>query len=139
MNEVKVLCPACDGYGYSASAADPTGTDCRVCKGVGHKLRKAEVGDAATISIGSDRYAATVIEVSPSGHQIKLRHDKTVGTKPNMFTEDQSYICVENKNGEVEKATLRKQQDGAYSFSIAGKGWKHVTLGVKRPYRDPSF
>lgn len=147
-NEVKVLCPACDGRGhfYRHDLEDAWSEDCETCKGKGHKVRKAVVGDAATIQVGSDRYAATVIWVSPSGHQIKLQRDKTVATKPTAHTEDQSYICVEDKDGEVEKAAIRLVNDQEShvrakecAYFMCGRGYQHVTIGIKRPYRDPSF
>lgn len=144
-NEVKVLCPACDGRGLIVKNEEVKGAvvwsaeDCTTCAGVGHKVRMAVIGDAATIKVGSDSYAATVVWVSPSAHQIKLQHDKAVATKPTAYTEDQAYICVEDKDGEIEKAQLRAGRNGEQSYSICGKGYQHVTLGIKRPYRDPSF
>lgn len=132
--EVEVTCPTCLND-WRRDDKDK----CKTCKGTGHVTRRAQVGDGATIQIGSDRYAATVIWVSPSGHQIKLQRDKTKATTPIAYSESQSYICVADPNGEIEKAQVRLNREGKPHFCICGKGYLYVTLGVKSPYRDPSF
>lgn len=97
------------------------------------------VGMGATYHVGSDSYACTVIEVSPSGHRIVLQHDRTVPTKRaramGMTDEMRPFLYVRNPEGRTEVATRRK--DG-YRL----KGWKRsgrVELGIRETYRDPSF
>jgi hypothetical protein len=77
--------------------------------------------------------------VSPSGHQIKLQRDKSKATTPVMYSESQSYICVSDPEGEIEKAQIRLDSKGKPRFYICGKGYLSVYLGSKDPYRDPSF
>jgi hypothetical protein len=52
-----------------------------------------KVGDGATYCIGSDRYAGTIIEVSPSGKTVLFQKER-------------------NPNGSVTTFTLRR--DGTY-------------------------
>lgn len=141
-NAVDIICPECQGDWRRRLDVDTKKAQvCKTCKGSGKLHRKVLVGDAATIQVGSDRYAATVIWVSPSGHQIKLQRDKATPTASIAYTEDQTYICVANPSGEIEKAQLRHAEDPKVQsrFFMCGKGWSGVTLGVKSPYRDPSF
>ena len=37
-----------------------------------------KVGDGATIWVGSDRYAATVVEVSKTGHRVVVQRDYAI-------------------------------------------------------------
>ena len=130
MNTVNVVCPTCEGRWYVGEKS------CKTCKNDGHINRAVRTGDAATVQIGSDRYACTVIWVSPSAHQIKLQRDKCKPTAPIAYTESQTYICVSDPDGEIEKAQIRGPKNEYY---ICGSGRQHVTIGVKHPYRDPSF
>lgn len=72
------------------------------------------VGMPATYSIGSDSYAAEVVSVSKSGHKIEARVGR--GSKAETFT---------------------RRKNGAYV--LAGTTYGHLTLGMAREYRDPSF
>ena len=74
------------------------------------------VGLPATISIGSDRYAAVVVSATPS---LKI-------------------ICVEFRgypDSERMRFTLRK--DGGYRST--GRGSYRLTVGIAHDYRDPEF
>lgn len=93
-----------------------------------------EIGMGATIQFHSDRIACTVIDISPSGHQITLQEDQATRTDNNGFSESQSYTFNRNKEGQVYLATLRK--DGRYRLSGAKET---VTLGIRDKYYDFSF
>jgi hypothetical protein len=97
------------------------------------KNPKAEVGMGATVYFHSDRHAATVTKVSPSGKTIELQEDRAVRTDKNGMSESQSYTFERNPNGRVYVARLRA--NGTFKTSN-GEG---VTLGTRSEYYDFSF
>jgi hypothetical protein len=96
--------------------------------------RTPEVGLACTISVGSDSYPGTIIEVSPSKHQIKIQRDRCTATKDSDFYSNQNYVFQIDPNGEVILATRRK--NGLYA--VAGQR-SFIFIGERRAYMDPSF
>lgn len=86
--------------------------------------RAPEVGELATLYVGSDRYPFTVVEVSPTGHQIKLQARRARGQ-----------LSCEDPQGRTVIATRRR--DGSYKE----RGSKHIHVGLGRAelYLDPSF
>lgn len=96
--------------------------------------KRAVVGDGATIVYGSDQYPATVIEVSRTGHRIKIQYDTVRRVDKNGFSEDQKWEINPNSAGEIRVATRRR--NGAYR--IKGEPTR-VLIGFRRMYRDPSF
>jgi len=78
-------------------------------------MTKPEIGMGATYSIGSDRYAYTVVEILRKGRTLLIQRDVP--------------------NGQVVTATLRG--DGQYR--PRGSKCGHVALGVRRTYMDPGF
>lgn len=94
--------------------------------------------DAATYSIGSDRYPYTIVE--QRGRVLLVRKDDYIG-KPgrnNAYTEDQGYLYFANEYAPIERFSFRK--NGHYyrvGSAIGAGGVLHV--GTRRAYRDPSF
>lgn len=94
------------------------------------------VGMGATYSVGSDRYAFTVIRIlSPT--RIVLQQDNYKRTDNNGLSESQEYEYTPNPDGRVVTVSLRK-----------GDKWVEVGmpkqssgywLGKRRTYLDPSF
>lgn len=93
------------------------------------------VGDGATYSVGSDRYAGTVIEVSKSGHRVVVQNDIAVAKHDNPYTESQEYEYSPDPNGRIKVFTRRK--NGIYRV----QGWKHGAcwFGYRAQYEDPHF
>ena len=88
------------------------------------------VGDGATYGIGSDRYAGTVVAVSPTGHRVTLQFDHA---RCASYAE-QDYTYTPNPDGGTMVFTRRR--DGGYRPLGSNCGG----LGRGRhQYRDPSF
>jgi hypothetical protein len=69
---------------------------------------KPEIGMGITISVGSDRYPGTIIDISASGKTITFQKDSYKRIDSNGMSEDQEYEYSPNPNGEIEQASLRK-------------------------------
>lgn len=93
-----------------------------------------EVGMGATIAIGSDRHAATIIQVLQHGKKIVVQEDIATRTDKNGMSECQTYTYEPNLNGSVSIATKRK--DGRYRI-VGGK--TPITVGYRNKYYDFSF
>lgn len=96
--------------------------------------RPIAVGMGATYSIGSDRYACTVIKVSKSCHKITTRDDKATRTDSNGISEDQRYSYERDPNGEVRE--FYRNSSGSYGNRTQGG---RLGLGRRSTYLDPSF
>lgn len=100
------------------------------------ETRTFTVGDGATMCYWSDRRAATVVAVSPSGRQVTVQADRAVRTDKNGQSECQTYEYHRNPEGAVYTFTLRK--NGRYVR--AGDSMRGTTLAHGRhEYTDPSF
>ncbi len=96
-------------------------------------MEKPEVGMGCTIGIGSDSYAATVISISPSGHQLTVQHDKATRTDNNGMSGSQVYEYERDPNGSTMKFTLRK--NGRYQG--AGRNYcYYLVLGKRKAHID---
>ena len=93
-----------------------------------------KVGDGATIQHWSDRSAATVIWVSPSGHQVKIQEDDAKLIDGNYLSEYQAYEFTPNPNARVVLVTRRQNGD----YRVAGASTR-VYFGFRNKYRDPHF
>jgi len=91
---------------------------------------KPVVGMGATVYHWSDQTAATVVEVSPSGHRIRLRADRR---RP---TGNGGFLYVEDPDGREYVATRRR--DGVYRLKGA-RGAGRVVLGLREHHTDPHF
>lgn len=93
-----------------------------------------KVGDGATIQYWSDRAAATVIWVSPSGHQVEIQEDDAKLTSGTILSEYQEYTYAPDPKG--RKFTVTRRQNGDYR--IKGQSTR-VYFGFRKAYRDPHF
>lgn len=90
------------------------------------------VGMAATVCYMTDRHAATVIKVSPSGSKVTVQEDTATRVDTNGMSDIQQYTYAPNDKGEIH--VFFRQGDGSY----ATRG-KRLTLGTRRSYFDFSF
>lgn len=102
--------------------------------GVRRYYRSIVVGMGATYSIGSDRYACTVIAVSTSGLKVTTRDDKATRTDENGMSECQTYSYERDPSG-VERTWYRDSK-GNYGNKTRGG---RLGLGARRAYHDYSF
>jgi len=89
-----------------------------------------EVGMGATMAVGSDRYAYTIVEVSESGKTVKIQGDITINEGDYFGT--QKWVCTPNLEGPIKTARLSKS--GYYLV-----GGSFVFMGFRDHYQDPSF
>lgn len=94
----------------------------------------AVVGNGATIIFWTDRKAATVIEVSKTGHRVTVQADKAIRTDGLGMTDAQTYRFERDTNGATYEATRRR--DGSYRLKGADT---RVLLGVRDHFHDFSF
>jgi hypothetical protein len=91
--------------------------------------KEASVGMPATVLLWSDRYACTVIKVTPC--QVHVQRDKAVRCDPNGECESQDYRYEADPKGPI------------YIFRKGKKGWQAkgmgLCLGVKDEYFDYGF
>ena len=92
------------------------------------------VGMGATYSVGSDRYAVTIIEVSKSGKQIVVQDDIMKRIDTNGMSEMQEYEYTPNPQGSTRKFYLNKS--GRWQES---KGSARLTVGFRRAYYNFSY
>lgn len=85
-----------------------------------------------TVCWMTDRKAATVVAVSPTGARVTVREDKATRTDQNGMSDSQNYSYERDQNGTTH--TFHRQGNGAYRS--AGKS---LALGVRRSYHDYSF
>lgn len=98
---------------------------------------KPEVGMGATICLWTDRHAATVIKVSPSGREVTVQHDHARLTNKDGIYGNQTYEYSPNPDGPTEVFTLRK--NGRYTRKGEEMGGTTLHVGDRREYYDPSF
>lgn len=97
-----------------------------------------EVGMAATISVGSDSYPATIVEVSSNRKTIKVQKDDAVRTDTNGFSESQTYEYSRNIFAHKDTFTLRKNGRWIRKGFDMNSGTP-IWIGHRRKYWDPSF
>lgn len=95
------------------------------------------IGDGATYSLGSDRYACTVVAVhtSASGRTVTVtvQQDK-VHCLAGIQSERQTWQCTPDPNGEKLKFISR---DGGAFWRPGSRS--RIAFGERNPYRDPCF
>ena len=91
------------------------------------------VGEGATLLHWTDRTAATVIRVSPSGKTAWLREDTAIRTDDHGMSDSQAYRYEPNPNGREWRVSLTKR-----GWRVMGRG-SGVLFGVRRAYHDYSF
>lgn len=95
---------------------------------------RPEVGDGATISIGSDRFPATIVEVLENG-KVRIQQDNyklVSGTE-----QDGSAVYSYSPDKDGNKYLCYQDQRG--NWKVWGDLNKHVALGSRRRYNDPHF
>ena len=90
------------------------------------------IGMGCTYSIGGDAYPATIIEVSPSGHRIKIQMDKAVVTSSKGMGQE-VYEITRDTDGRIEEYTRRKKGNYKEKGHFVG----HLTIGKRYARRDP--
>lgn len=104
----------------------------------GGKNKIPKVGDGATILGWTDRYPATVIEVSADGKRIVIQEDNAKRIDNNGMSESQQYEYSRNPNATKVVYTLRK--DGRYvQLGRPMKGGGNLAIGYRDKYYDFSF
>lgn len=89
-----------------------------------------EVGMGATMAVGSDRYAYTIVKVSESGKTIDIQSEIAINEGDYFGT--QKWVHTHNLEGAIKTARLSKS--GYYMC-----GGSFVFIGYRDSYRDPSF
>ena len=104
----------------------------RIMEGPGQPA--PQVGMGATITSYTDRYAATISRVSPSGKTVWVRRDKAIRTDSNGLSESQEYTYEPNPQAGEEEFRLTKR--GWRGYRGYGGG---LIIGRREHYRDFSF
>lgn len=94
------------------------------------------VNTGATLLAWTDRYAATVVRVTP--RRIEVRQDNVKRVDSNGRSESQKWQCTPNPEGMLTVFTRRKDGKFYERGAKIGKGYKLV-LGTRDHYSDPSF
>ena len=89
------------------------------------------VNTPATICIGSDRYPATVVKVSPSGKTVRVREDHATRVDNRGYTEMQDWTFSPDPEGRE------------MTFRFTKRGWTQgcyrLVVGRRDRYNDPHF
>lgn len=98
-----------------------------------------EPGMGATILMWTDRHAATIVAVSPSGKQVTIQEDKATRTDNLGMTDSgQNYTYEPNPNAPHRVYTLRK--NGAWVLKGDPiNGGQRIAIGHRDHYYDYSF
>jgi hypothetical protein len=99
---------------------------------MGSPEKTPTVGMGATVVMWTDRKAATVIEVSPSGKTFKIQIDKSTRTDGHGMSDSQDYSYEADPEGSI------------YTVRMSKRGWNahgigRVSLGQRDTYHDFSF
>lgn len=90
-----------------------------------------EIGQGATIVVGSDRYACTVVDITPSGKTVTVQDDIAIRTDSNGRSPAQTYRYERNLTGHFTR------------FRFTKRGWtsgsRRLVLGVRDHYYDYDF
>lgn len=99
------------------------------------------VGMGATYCIGSDRYAGTIVHVSPSGREVSFQKDHATNIAPpeeRCIGGTQDYSYEPNHFADVRVYTLRK--NGRWVLKGCSMvGFGTLSIGARNHYMDPSF
>lgn len=92
----------------------------------------------ATVLYWTDRRAATIVWVSPSGKSLKIRGDKAIRTDSYGMSDAQSYRYEPQPDAPEVEYTLRK--DGRWiRKGQPMRGSASLLIGVRDEYYDYSF
>ena len=93
------------------------------------------LGDGATVCVGSDRYAATVVGTTP--YSVTVQFDTAVRTDDNGYGGTQEYRFERNPEGRTRRFAQRK--DGKWRPVGQGRSHGEQALPGRRHYMDPHF
>lgn len=85
---------------------------------------KLEIGMGATQLIGSDRYACTIVDITPSGKTLTVQEDKAIRTDNNGMSSIQEWCYEANPDGEIRR------------FRLTTKGWRSGSISLRVGVRD---
>lgn len=97
----------------------------------------ANIGDGATIYVGSDCYPATVVKVT--GRTVVLQRDIATPTENSDYFGTQEYTYSENPNGSTDIFSLRKDGRLYMKGTQMGRNGVLCSIGSRRKYSNPSF
>ena len=95
------------------------------------------VGMGATILRWTDRAAATIVEVSPSGKSLKVKGDRSIRTDDNGMSDAQSYRYEPIEDIRPITYTLRK--NGRWVRQGDPMNGESLAIGIRDTYHDYSF
>ena len=98
-----------------------------------------KVGDGATMCVGSDRYAGTIISVKPGKGRartvVEFQHDNVRRIDDNGRSDSQQYECTPNPQGSIK--VFSERRDGAFR-EAGSKTGVYLAVG-RRHFYDYSF
>ena len=94
---------------------------------------RPEVGDGATICVGSDRYPATIVEIKKNG-RVVIQEDNYKLISGTEQDGSAKYEYTSNPDG--DKYTC---YNGKRGWCVWGNKYKCIALGNRRRYNDPHF
>lgn len=99
------------------------------------------VGMGATITIGSDSYAATIIGIYKNGREVEVQRDTAKIVSGSRLDGTAEYIYEKNPLYPMEVYTMRKTKHGVLwsPRGVSSRHGPHLTIGVRESYYDPSF
>ncbi len=95
---------------------------------------KPEIGMGATVFSYTDRSAATIVKISPSGKTAWIVYDKAERTDKNGMSESQDYAYSPGE-GKPIRCSLRKNGE----WRMSGSDQRKVAFGKRESYHDYSF
>ena len=97
-----------------------------------------EIGMGATVCFYSDRKAATIIEVSPSGRKVTVQYDTVTRTDDRGMSDAQEYAYQANPQERTEEFTLRR--NGRFvRVGETQRGGLGLLVGARHEHYDYSF
>ena len=93
-----------------------------------------QVGDGATLIYYTDRAAATVIAVSPTGSKVTVQEDRAIRTDKNGMSDQQTYRYERDPAGRVHVF----HRNGRGGYGGRGRGVR-LSIGARNSYHDYTF
>ena len=95
------------------------------------------VGEGVTIGIGSDRYPATIIEVSKNLKKIVVQYDIATPAPDCDIYSNQNWVITSDPNGRTRTYTWRKR--GVWVELRQAHAVGYLSLKGRSKYINPSF
>lgn len=117
---------------------DMTGREIIQERTCGDPVLRPQVGDAATMYIGSDRYAGTIVAVSKSGKTVSFRDDSSRPAEGHDHYGTQKYTYHAAPEAMTRELSLRKS--GSWRpVGSCDRGGYGLIMGKRQTYSDPHF